>query len=309
MTRTLHLVGALLAASLAGQSSAETIYGLAGAGINQQLVTFDSAGLAVTNAAPISGLTAGLGTVSLQSIDVRPATGELYGLDNNSLLYSINPVSGAATQVGVQLSPTPTGTTSTRTIDFNPTVDRIRVLGDSPSNNNLRVNPSTGATLVDGTLAFAAGDVNFGTRPFVVGGAYTNSDRDPATGTTLYDIEAGLDILVTQTPANDGTLQTVGPLGLTVSNTGQVSFDISGSTGLAYLVGSQLFGGTISANTLYSVNLATGAATSLGSITGVPSGSVTDIAVAFPGAPVPEPTSITLGVLLVGGLLLGRRRV
>lgn len=293
---SLASIASLLISLVTVPASAEIIYGLAGAGINQQIVTFDSVDRMVTNSAGITGLTPGLGTVSLLTIDVRPATGELYGLDNNSFLYTINPITGSTTQVGAQLSPTPTGTPSTRTIDFNPTVDRIRVLGDSPSNNNLRVNPDTGATIVDATLAFEAGDVNFGVRPFVVGGAYTNSIAD-ATTTTLYDIEAGRDILVIQPNPNDGTLRTVGSLGLNLSNTGQASFDISGLTGDAFLVASGI-GSNAVGNTLYSVNLNTGATTALGSITGVPSGTVTDIAVAFV---IPEPSSIALlcGVVLL----------
>ncbi|TWT88581.1 hypothetical protein Mal64_20650 [Pseudobythopirellula maris] len=288
-------------------AAAEALFGLAGSGINQRLVVINTNTNAVTYNTPISGLVDALGAESLQSIDVRPATGELFGLDNNSNLYTIAPLTGMSTLVG-QLSPTPTGTPSTRTIDFNPTVDRIRVLGDSPSNNNLRVNPNDASTLVDGTLAFGAGDTNEGERPFVVGGAYTNSVPG-ATSTMLYDVEAGLDVLVTQSPANDGTLQTVGPLGVNLINTANASFEISGATGDAYLVFTGFLGS--GGNVLYSVDLGTGAATSTGPITGVPSGSVTDIAAvaqnAFPQQFIPEPASLML--LAIAGMLgaCGRR--
>jgi hypothetical protein len=45
--------------------------------------------------------------------------------------------------------------------DFNPTVDRIRVQSDA--DQNLRLNPATGAlAATDTTLSFAVGDTNQG---------------------------------------------------------------------------------------------------------------------------------------------------
>ena len=82
--------------------------------------------------------------------------------------------------------------------------DRIRITSDSEQ--NLRVNPDTGmVAAVDGMLAYAAGDINFGQNPNVVGSAYTNS-RPTATTTTLYDIDSALDIVVIQNPPNEGVL-------------------------------------------------------------------------------------------------------
>jgi hypothetical protein len=153
-------------------------------------------------------------------------------------------------------------------------------------------------------LAFAAADVNAGDSPAVVNSGYLNSVAG-ATSTTLYDIESGNDVLVTQSPANNGTLQTVGPLGFdVVSSGGFTGFDISGLTGTAYLVGNKLGAGGLTANSLYQVNLATGAATVLGAVSGV-NGSFRDIAVAYA---VPEPTSFSLLLLGVVALLGGRRQ-
>ena len=87
--------------------------------------------------------------------------------------------------------------------DFNPTVDRIRIVSDT--GQNLRANPDTGAVVsVDGSLRYAPTDVAAGRDPDVVGAAYTNPDNDPATGTTLFDLDAGPDALVVQAPPNDG---------------------------------------------------------------------------------------------------------
>ncbi len=291
--------GLLLVCLFAVPAQAEKLYGLTNL---QQIVTFDSETRLVTQMTSPVGFSI-LGE-SLRSIDVRPDTGELYGLSAQNNVYVIDPMTGASTQIGGTLSPGPTG--AFKAINFNPTVDRIRVL--SSANNNLRVNPDTGAVLVDATLAFSAGDVNEGDTPFIVNGAYTNSFTGALT-TTLFDIDATNDVLVTQTPANDGTLQTVGSLGFNIPTSGGFTgFDISGATGTAFLVGNNLVAGGLTSGSLYQVNLATGQATLLGAVAGV-NGSFRDIAVAAP-AVVPEPGSIVMGAFgfLALGLVWWRRK-
>jgi hypothetical protein len=285
------------AVGLAQPARAETLYGLTNL---QQIVTFDSSTRAVTSTVSPSGFSL-LGEI-LISIDVRPATGELYGLSNQNNIYKLNPTTGASSQVGSTL-PVAAGV-SLRSLDFNPTVDRIRLLGTGGTANNLRAHPDTGALVAtDGTLTFATGDANQGDTPAIMNGAYTNSLAG-ATTTTLYDLDAENDVLVTQTPANNGTLQTVGPIGFNLATSGGFTgFDISGASGTAFLVGNNLLGG-LTANALYTVNLSTGAATSLGAVTGV-NGSFRDLAV----APVPEPGTIaTLAVGLTCVAVFARRR-
>lgn len=285
-----------LALVLAAPVRAEQIYGLTNL---QQIVTFDSVDRSVTSTVSPAGFSI-VGEILL-SIDVRPATGQLFGLSNQNRIFTLDPTTGASNLVGT-LSPVPDG--FVKSIDFNPTVDRIRVLGSNGTgNNNLRVNPANAATTVDASLAFAAADVNAGDSPAVVNSGYLNSFAG-ATTTTLYDVESGNDVLVTQNPANNGTLQTVGPLGFdVVSSGGFTGFDISGLTGTAYLVGNKLGTGGLTANSLYQVNLATGAATVLGAVNGV-NGNFRDIAVAYA---VPEPSS--LGLLLMGVVaLVGGRK-
>src|SRR5205085_361112 len=143
-------------------------------------------------------------------------------------------------------------------IDFNPTVDRIRLVSDT--GQNLRLNPDTGAVAgTDSALSFATGDPNEGQTPHISGAAYTNNFAG-ATTTTLYDIDYGLDRLVIQNPPNNGTLNTVGALGV---NTGKlVGFDIAGNaTAFASLTGTDDSG-----SRLYTIDLTTGAATLLGDI-------------------------------------------
>ncbi|MEO7510008.1 MAG: DUF4394 domain-containing protein, partial [Pyrinomonadaceae bacterium] len=118
-------------------------------------------------------------------------------------------------------------------------------------------NPADGVVTADMPLAFMAGDVNAAANPNVAEAAYLNSFTG-ATATTLYDIDSNLDILVTQNPANNGTLQTVGTLGVDTSNL--VGFDIaSGNYAFAVLT----VGGTPA---LFSINLANGSASRVGTV-------------------------------------------
>ena len=169
------------------------------------------------NSVPISNLAAGERIVG---IDFRPANNRLYGLGSTGQLYLINEITGAGIRIGTPITPALTGTEFG--FDFNPTVDRIRVVSDT--GQNLRLHPDTGAVVsVDGSLAYAAGDANAGRTPGVSGAAYTNPDNDPATGTTLFDIDTALDVVAVQNPPNDGTLNTLVPLGLDAASVG---FDI-----------------------------------------------------------------------------------
>lgn len=219
------------------------------------LVNFMSNTPGTFSSRPITGMAAGEYAVG---IDFRPAPplGRLYALSNLGQLYLIaNPPGGAASAVGaggIALSGTEFG------VDFNPTVDRIRVISDA--NQNLRLHPDTCAlVLADGSLAYAGGDPNAGQDPEATGAAYTNNVSGAVT-TVLYDIDSGLDILTTQAPPNAGTLNTVGPLGLDVLAVN--GFDISGPSGIAYAALNT--GGPQS--DLYTINLMTGAATSQGTI-------------------------------------------
>jgi hypothetical protein len=197
----------------------EQAYALSGA---NQLLGFDPnfPGF-IRSRVAITGLNAG---ESLTGIDFRPATGRLYGVGSTSQLYVIDVRSGAAAKVGGVFSTLLSG--AEFGVDFNPVVDRLRIVSDT--GQNLRVNPDTGAIAsVDKPLMYnpdTTREPNAGKTAMVVAAAYTNSDTDPATGTILYDIDAGLDILVRQDPPNDGVLNTVGALGVNAGKT--AGFDI-----------------------------------------------------------------------------------
>jgi hypothetical protein len=230
-----------------------------------RLILFDSA----TPGTPTAGFTLNI-PEPVVAIDFRPATGDLYGMGASGRLYGFN----LTTNTPISFPATPTPLTGTRFgFDFNPAADRIRVTSDSEQ--NIRLNPNDGSlTATDTNLVYVAGDAHFGANPNVVGSAYTNNFAG-AISTTLYDIDSTQDTLLYQDPPNNGSLHTVGGLGVDTSDL--VGFDISQGTGTAYA--SLTVGGTAG---LYTINLANGAATLVGSITiptPGPGETIVDIAV------------------------------
>jgi Domain of unknown function (DUF4394)/FG-GAP-like repeat len=240
---TLSLLLTMFSIGLANASAA-TIYGVS---TTNQLVRFDSATPGtVTTIATISGLQA---AENVLAIDFRPANGQLYALGSTSRLYTVNTLTGAAMAIGSAGAFTLTGTDFG--FDFNPTVDRIRLV--SNTGQNIRLNPDTGV------IAGTDTNLNPGT-PSVSAAAYTNNFSG-ATTTVLYDIDTATDSLFIQNPPNNGTLVSVGALGVDAS--GVNGFDIATIGGMAFA--SLNVGGT---SRLYTINLTTGAATQVAAIGG-----------------------------------------
>jgi len=212
-----------------------------------------------TRTKAVSGLASGERIVGL---DVRPAGRGLIALTNRSRLYSLQRTRAIATPIGANpFMPALAG--SAFGFDFNPTVDRIRVV--SGSGQNLRLNPESGAVAFDdAALRYKDGDPGAGSTPSVLGAAYTNSVAGAMT-TTLYGIDTRNDALAIQAPPNEGVLTTVGKLGVNVS--GPLGFDISARDGRAYLLAHRP--GT-DRSRLFSVNLAKGSARTLGIVRRAP---------------------------------------
>lgn len=218
------------------------VYGLTE---NNELVSFNGNNTATfMSKTAVTGITSG---EKLMSIDFRPATGELYALSNASKLYIINTTTSVARPVSTTaFAPAISG--SIASIDFNPTVDRIRLV--SNTGQNLRLHPETGVT------AFT--DTSIATTSSVSGIAYTNSTSG-ASSTILYDIDVTSKKLFKQDPPNNGTLVAVGDLGF--SFTGQVAFDINPDNSVALIAATN---GT--ENSLYKTDLGTGASVKIGKL-------------------------------------------
>lgn len=266
MRPTLLVLAACAAAALAacitptdgepaGAPRAETVYAVTADGA---LIRFNAGTpRQLASRQALGGLAAG---ETLVGIDFRVARGELYGLSSVGRLLIIDTKTAQARAVGnappVVLSGTRFG------FDFNPVADRVRVVSDS--GQNLRLHPDTGAVAAtDPALAGPAGNPEIR----IAGAAYTyNKHNDKLTTNYALDIARGW--LVTQgsiegrepvVSPNTGRIADVGALG-----TGAVddaAFDIAdiGNTALAAL----RQGGR---TRLYTVDLASGKATLLGSV-------------------------------------------
>src|SRR5215213_9646193 len=246
-TTTVHVVN----------NPVQTIYGLTA---TSQLVSFTATTPGTTSSPlAITGLAAG---EQIKAIDFRPSTGQLYGLAVNAAatlgrLYVINTATGVATALGASTFSLPgVGSFS---IDFNPVVDRIRLV--STAGLNMRLHPDLG------TIVSTDTPLNPATAT-IADIAYSNS-IPLSTSTTLYDIDLTTDALYTQNPPNAGLLNLVGVLGADVTN--QAGFDIS-QLEVAY---AQINDGVTAS--FYTLNLATGAATLVGAIGNT---AVVDIAAA-----------------------------
>ncbi|MFL5844592.1 MAG: DUF4394 domain-containing protein [Solirubrobacteraceae bacterium] len=270
-SRAVSLVVALICLAAAPAAHAVRLVALGES--SNTLYHFDSAtpGTIIGSPVVLSGLNAG---EFVYGIDVRPATGELYGVTSQSHVVTINALSGATTTI----SSTPFSSgLSWVGMDFNPVADRIRVVDDT--GKNLRINPDDGTFVVDATLS------NIG----VSGAAYSNPFSG-ATATTLYDLDFNADLLEVQNPPNNGTLSVVG-VGLGVDMLGPSGFDIAQS-GVAY---AELTVGGL--GRLYTINLAAGTATLVGTIGG---GLALDGLAVLDQAPSPVRVAVPSRVLAEG---------
>src|SRR5580765_8208423 len=127
---------ATLALLLTTRSHAVTLFTVAS---DNTLRRFDSADPAIfTTIVSFTGLQP---SEQLLALDFRPADGRLYAPGSTSRLYIVDTTTGIAAQVGSAGAFTLSG--NEFGFDFNPTVDRIRIVSDQ--GQNIRLNPDTGA--------------------------------------------------------------------------------------------------------------------------------------------------------------------
>lgn len=321
---TRFILAAAGAAALVPLSSGVAMAGRTAVALtaDNQLFSFDTdTPGAVSGSVGISGLDA---QETLLGIDFRPAQpSQLYSVSSFGQIYQVNAQSGSATKIGSAIGPADLPLQgSSFGFDFNPTVDRIRLVDDLGANARLNqtngtvvdTDPASPGTQRDGDLDYAPGDVNQGQPAGVNSVAYSNSDNDPATGTTLYGIDSAFGVLVTIDPPNDGVLNTIGSLNQS-EMPDFVGFDIFGPGNEAFAVtGAESSFGSLPAlqARLFSIDLSTGAASELGVI-GDGSSQITGLALTDGGGgvnAVPLPSALLAAPLagLIGGYFHRRAR-
>ncbi len=301
-----------LAVALAAVASSAQAALLVGVTTTNDLIEFDSTNPSqLTSSLPLTGL--GQNEV-IRGIDFRPIDQQLYAVGSSGNIYTVNRATGAAT-----VKSTISGTVlngSAFGIDFNPVADKsgassLRVV--SNTTQNLAVNADTGVATVATPVSYGGGPVN------IVGEAYSNSiiggvngpltPQTGTTGTTQYAIDSGTDGLVLQA-FNAGTLTPIGSLG--VNTTANVGFDILSIPGVGGIsnigYASLEVDGSPGKSILYEINLATGAALSLGQIDGgilVP--NLTAELVIDPNSVIPEPSALGLAGLALAAVAFRSR--
>lgn len=153
----------------------------------------------------------------LLGIDYRPNTEMLIGVTEAFEVVNIDAMTGMVTPLVTMDMPLPIEDGAAVIVDINPAADALRFMSGT---TNHRVNLSTGAVLVDGSLHWDSMDG----APMVGATAYSNSFGKPD-ATAMYNIDTGAHALLRQTAPNDGTNVMIGALGAMVE--GPVAFDIA----------------------------------------------------------------------------------
>jgi hypothetical protein len=166
-------------------SWAQTVYTVDN-GAPATLAMFDTATPQnVTVIGPVTGLLGPSDVIT--AIDFRPADGRLYAISNQNRIYTIDTSTAAATVVGTTpFTPAIPGGASAGA-DFDPVRDVLRMVTDGlgGARVNLRINPTTGQSIIDTQTAPAPGDTSIQTNPCIAAVAYTNNFAG-AVATTAY---------------------------------------------------------------------------------------------------------------------------
>ncbi|HEV2779257.1 MAG TPA: DUF4394 domain-containing protein [Actinophytocola sp.] len=258
---------AALAVGSSGSSSA-TVPGLPAFGITSDgglMASFNTNTPGVLNWVSVpTGFVCG--ETFLIGIDFRVQDGQLYALGNRGCIYIVTlppapppPVPVVSLRHVSQLSVPLEGTNFG--VDFNPAADRLRIVGDT--GQNLRHDLNTHVTAVDGRLSSGP---NTATVTGISAAAYTNNDLNSSSNTTLFDINTTTDQVVIQSPANTGFVIATGSLGVDAGpNAGfDIFADLSGGKTISNTAFATLTVPGNSRSTLFTVELLTGTATSVG---------------------------------------------
>jgi len=245
-------------ASGLGPNSTTKFYGVS---TDNQLITYTVGPPAQEKSSvPITGLKEP--GEMIVSIDMNTKDGLLYGVSDKGRLYTIDPVTGAATPVSTTaFNPMPTG--SIYGMDFNTKTGLFRLVTNA--GENMTISPTTGSIVsVDQKLTPSSTVIN--------SVAYTSATSSSPTA-NMYDISISDGKVYVQADSK-GMLSPIGSTNLLIQDEG--GFDISkdNTYGLAVLKASDLYkdpSDPTGANTtvdyrLYYIDLKSGDATAMGSV-------------------------------------------
>ena len=203
----------------------------------------------------VSGLR---GDTRIVGIDFRVQNEKLYGVGDKGGIYTLNTTNAKAVKVS-QLTVALAG--KHFGVDFNPAANRLRVISDTGQNlrHNIDDNAAPLTTTADGTLTNPTTPPT--TARGVTAAAYTNNDLNPATATTLFDIDTTTDRVSLQSPANAGTLAPTGNLGINAGPNAGFDIYTSSKSGTNHGFATLNTGKTMR---LYHVDVLTGAVQDLG---------------------------------------------
>ncbi|MGH9271968.1 MAG: DUF4394 domain-containing protein, partial [Ilumatobacteraceae bacterium] len=192
------------------------VYGLTDAA---ELITFFPAEPASVTSVPITGVAAGSTLVAIDAPADDPA---VYAVSDASILYRIDPATGAATSVGDGINPPLTDPGIGFEVDPETSGARIAV----STGENLRLDLTTGSVALDPASEqpvvdgpFSEPGTDAGLRLVALAETIT-----PADGRELYAIDAVAGTLVLVESPREGLVRTIGPLGISVTD--GASFDI-----------------------------------------------------------------------------------
>ena len=226
---------------------------------------------------------------TVQGIDTRPSIGPKNGLltilttasGGAAKVYTVDPTNATLGPVTASLAANPMDTTMPFTsvtgtvlgIDFNPLPDALRTV--SNVSENLRSSPDSGLTFTDTAL----------NNNDIFGAAYSNSYTAAASTELFYLLDNNTAPTTLRKNAgnpNDGVTQDVGSLAIDTNNVGDL--DIAGGRNGFALAALKPQGGV---STLFRINLASGAATSIGAIAAPNAEDVRGIAIRFAPSTTP----------------------
>jgi hypothetical protein len=191
----------------------------------------------------------------LIAIDFRESNGRLYGVGNDSRVYVIDTLTGAATAVSGQ--PFSPGIISFFDVhfgmDFDPATDRIRLVSNELG-GNWSIDPDDGTAVAGKSPRYAAGDPNEGKTPHIGGLTYMPAELAPGQAVSptiarlttagsceemLVAMDTELSQMIGSCDPDNGDFTSLGPIN-DVTALACVEIDYSGPGGGIWMSGQRI---------------------------------------------------------------------